>query len=203
MPYFGVRANSLCSPNSASSTAFVLFTARPMPIAMTNGRYFSRVRPVRVQLALADHVEVGHRHRRREEQRHVDEQHLVPAHVVADDHRREHQHREHDHQQVVEVGGEVEERLDLDLERQIRAQDRRQQLAAGLDRALGPAVLLRLEGVHLDRHFGRRDEVGQEDELPAAQLRAVAQVEILGQRVVLPAARVVDRRRGARCRPCR
>ena len=35
---------------------------------------------------------------------------------------------------------------------------------------------------------------GQEDEPPAAQLRAVAEVEILGERVVLPAARVGDRR---------
>ena len=55
-------------------------------------------------------------------------------------------------------------------------------------------MLLRLERVHLDRHFGRRDDVGHEHEPPAAQLRAVAEVEILGQRVVLPAAGVVDRR---------
>ena len=53
-------------------------------------------------------------------------------------------------------------------------------------------MLLRLERVHLDRHFGRRDDVGQEHELPAAQLRAVAQVEVFGQRVVLPAAGVAD-----------
>ena len=37
------------------------------------------------------------------------------------------------------------------------------------------------------------DDVGQEHEPPAAQLRAVAEVEILGQRVVLPAAGVGDR----------
>ncbi len=68
-----------------------------------------------VQLTLAHHVEIGHRRRGREEQRHVDQQHLVPAHVVADDHRRRHQHRQHAHQRVVEVGGEVEERLGLML----------------------------------------------------------------------------------------
>ena len=68
---------------------------------------------VRVQLALADDVEVGHRGGRREEQRHVDEQHLVPAHVVADHHRRKHQHRQRHHQHVVEVRAEVEERLGL------------------------------------------------------------------------------------------
>ena len=54
-------------------------------------------------------------------------------------------------------------------------------------------MLLRFEGVHLHRHFGRRDQVLQEDEPPAAQLRAVAEIEILGQRVVLPAAGVLDR----------
>jgi len=53
--------------------------------------------------------------------------------------------------------------------------------------------LLRLEGVHLDRQLRRRDQIRQEQELPAAQLRAVAQVEIFGERVVLPAAGVVDR----------
>ena len=51
-----------------------------------------------------------------------------------------------------------------------------------------------LKRVHLDRHFGRSDDVRDEDEPPAAQLRAIAQIEILGQRVVLPAARVVDGR---------
>ena len=67
-----------------------------------------------------------------------------------------------------------------------------QQLQAGLDRALGPAMLLGLERVHLDRHFGRRHDVGQEEETPSEQLGPVAQVEVLGQRVVLPAAGVVD-----------
>ena len=54
-------------------------------------------------------------------------------------------------------------------------------------------MLLRLERVHLDRHFGGRHDVGQEEEAPAGQLRAVAEIEILGQRVVLPAAGVGDR----------
>ena len=203
MPYFGVRVNSPGSPNSASSTALVLFTASPMPTAMTIGRYFSARLPVRVRLALRKRVEIEHRHRRRRKQRHVDQQHLRPAHVVADDHRRKHQDRQDDHQQVVEVRRQVEERLDLDLHRQIRLQEVRQHLAAGLDRPLGPAVLLRLEGVHLDRHFRRRDDVGQEQELPAAQLRAVAEVEILGQRVVLPAAAHRRWRCGARGPPSR
>ncbi len=53
-------------------------------------------------------------------------------------------------------------------------------------------MLLRLEGVHLDRHFRGRDDVGNEDELPAAQLRTVAEVQVLGQGVVLPTARIFD-----------
>src|SRR5205823_1991769 len=89
---------------------------------------------------------------------------------------------------------EVKERFRLDGERQLRPQQPRQQFAARLDGSLRPPVLLTLERVHLDRYFGRRDEVGQEHEPPAAQLRAVTEVEILGERVVLPAAGVLDRR---------
>ena len=203
MRYFGVRANSLCLLNSASKTALRVVDRQADADRHQERQVLDARHPVGVQLTLADHVEIRHRRRRREEQRHVDQQHLVPAHVVADDHRRRHQHRQHAHERVVEVGGEVEERLGLDSERHVRAQDPRQQLAAGLDRSLRPAVLLRLERVHLDRDFSRRDQIRQEDEPPAAELRAVAEVEILGQRVVLPAARIDDRRRGARCRPCR
>ena len=53
-----------------------------------------------------------------------------------------------------EVRGQVEERFDLHFARQVGFQDPRQELARGLDAPLGPAVLLRFERVHLDRHFG-------------------------------------------------
>jgi hypothetical protein len=85
-------------------------------------------------------------------------------------------------------------RFGFDFERQVRLQQIRQDLLAGLNRSLGPAMLLRFERVHFHRHFGRRDQVGQEQKLPAAQLRAIAQVEIFGEGVVLPAARFVDAR---------
>src|SRR5205814_1597530 len=81
----------------------------------------------------------------------------------------------------------------LHAQGQVRSQQARQQLAAGLDGPLRPPVLLRLERVHLDRHLGRRNEVRQEDELPPAQLRTIAEVEIFGQRVVLPTAGVRNR----------
>src|SRR5207244_9578513 len=66
------------------------------------------------------------------------------------------------------------------------------ELPRGLDAALRPAVLLRLERVHLDRDLGRRDDLGQVDELPALELGAVAQIEVFGERIVLPAAGVFD-----------
>src|SRR6185436_19747886 len=37
------------------------------------------------------------------------------------------------------------------------------------------------------------DQIRQEHEPPAFQLRAVAEIEIFGERIVLPAARVIDR----------
>ena len=148
---------------------------------------------LRIHLALADDVEVGDRGGGRKEQGHVDEQHLVPAHVVADHHRREHQHRQADHQHIVEVRAQVEERFGLHAKRLVRRQDARQQLAAGLNRPLGPAMLLGLERIHLHRQFRRHDDIGHEMELPAAQLGAVAEVQVFGQRVVLPAAAVDNR----------
>ena len=74
-----------------------------------------------------------------------------------------------------------------------------QQFLRALRQPLGPAELLHLETVDFNRQFGRAIEPGQVDELPALQLRAVAEVGIFGERVVLPAARVVDHRRAAVC----
>src|SRR5215217_7001166 len=54
-------------------------------------------------------------------------------------------------------------------------------------------MLLRFEGVHLDRHFRRRNQIRHEDESPAAQLGAITEIEILGQGVVLPAAGIGNR----------
>ena len=63
-----------------------------------------------------------------------------------------------------------------------------EQLFGCLDTALGPAKLLALEGVDRDRDFCRHDHVWQIGDAPAAQLRPIAEVEILGKRVLLPAA---------------
>src|SRR5207247_7947477 len=64
---------------------------------------------------------------------------------------------------------------------------------AGFDEPLRPAALLRLESVHLHRHFSRLDEIGHEHETPSAKLRAIAEIEVLGERVVLPPAGIADR----------
>src|SRR5205085_2608750 len=103
-------------------------------------------------------------------------------------------HAQTGEEKIGEVRGEVRGCLDLDDKRQWTAPDRRQQFLAGLDRAFGPAMLLRLEAVHVHRQFGGRDYVREENKFPTGELGAVTQVEIFRERVVLPAARFVDAR---------
>src|SRR5206468_3303031 len=104
---------------------------------------------------------------------------------------RQEQDRQQQQERIGEIVREVEERLELDVERHIlAAEDRRQELLGHLDRSLGPTELLRLERVHLDRQLRRRDDVLQIDELPALELRAIREIHVLGQGVVRPAARV-------------
>ncbi len=97
-----------------------------------------------------------------------------------------------DHERIAEVGGEVIDGLNLDAARHVGVEDQRQHLDAGLDEALGPARLLGFEGGHFDGQLGRALDVGQIFELPAGQLRAVAEVGVFSERVVLPAAAVGD-----------
>ena len=82
--------------------------------------------------------------------------------------------------------------FELDQQWQFAAPDRGQQFLAGLNRAFGPAMLLRFEAVHIDGQLGGRHHVRQENKFPARELRAVAQIEIFGQRVVLPASGFLD-----------
>jgi hypothetical protein len=51
---------------------------------------------------------------------------------------------------------------------------------------------LLLEADHFRRKLGRGAELGQVDKLPALDLGAVAEVQVFGERVVLPAAGIVD-----------
>src|SRR5262245_33337264 len=74
-----------------------------------------------------------------------------------------------------------------------RGEDAGQELACSLNRALRPALLLRLEARDDDRQLRRTHEVRQIHDGPTAKLGAVTEVEILGERVMGPAAGVLDR----------
>ena len=52
--------------------------------------------------------------------------------------------------------------------------------------------MLRLERGHLDREFSGTLDILQINKLPAFQLRAIGKIGVFGERVVLPAARLVD-----------
>lgn len=74
-----------------------------------------------------------------------------------------------------------------------RAPEARQHLARGLLRALGPAELLGLEAVHVGGDLRRAHDIGQVFRAPTDELCTVAEIQIFGDRIVLPAARVGDR----------
>ena len=60
--------------------------------------------------------------------------------------------------------------FDLDAARFFGSEDDEQQLDAGLDEALGPSRLLRLEGRHLDREFGGAFNFREIFEFPTGHL---------------------------------
>ena len=97
----------------------------------------------------------------------------------------------------------MKEGFGLDAEGQIGSQDARENFLSGLHEALGPARLLSFEGVHFDGQLGRALDIRQIEESPAAKLCAIGEIGILGERVVLPAARSRLWPFGARRRRCR
>ena len=72
------------------------------------------------------------------------------------------------------------------------SQMRGQQFLRALRQAFGPAELLNLKAVDLNRQFGRAFQARKVGEFPSLDLRAIAEIGIFGERVVLPAARVFD-----------
>ena len=144
------------------------------------------------QRLLRHQIEQHHRNRREKENRHVDDIVAVLAEVrmavlVGID--QEAQANEH---QIGKVGGQVGGGLHFDEEGHVGPPDGGQDFFAHLDGTLGPAVLLALEAVHIDRQFGRGFHVIEENEAPALELGAVAEVHVLGEGVMLPAARIGD-----------
>src|SRR5919198_3080556 len=141
--------------------------------------------------ALRADVEDRDRHRGGEENRQVDEDGAQPAALRTAD-RWMQQNAQASEQQIGKVGHQMPGRLQLDKEGQVAAPDARQKFLARLDGTFGPAMLLRFETVHVHRQLGRRDHVGEENKSPALELRAIAQIEIFAERVVLPAAGLLD-----------
>ena len=107
---------------------------------------------------------------------------------------RKNQHTKQDKQEVAEVGSQVGRCLELDQQREARAPDFRENFFARLDGSFRPTMLLRLKAVHIDRKFGGHDHIGEVNELPAFQLCTVAEIEILGERVMLPASGIGNAR---------
>ncbi|MEY2601540.1 MAG: hypothetical protein QOJ36_859 [Verrucomicrobiota bacterium] len=85
-------------------------------------------------------------------------------------------------------------RFSFDRERQVATPNPGQQFLAGLNGAFSPTMLLGFETVHIHRQFGGSNNVGKENKFPTGQLRAIAKIEILAKRVVLPAASLLDTR---------
>ena len=63
-----------------------------------------------------------------------------------------------------------------------------------MHQAFGPAGLLRFEAVHVHGKFRSTLNFREVQELPALELRAVGEIGVFGEGVVLPAAGGVDGR---------
>src|ERR1700686_2730154 len=68
-----------------------------------------------------------------------------------------------------------------------------QNFIAGLDQSLRPARLLSFKRGHLNRQFSGALDILKIDEFPSLELGAIGKVGVLGQGVVLPATRFVNR----------
>src|SRR5262249_9637831 len=93
-----------------------------------------------------------------QENRVRDREEDAPA-LVTGDHDGIDDEREEKNENVRNVDREMEGRFQLDAKRRIRPPDRRKELPRDLDRTFDPAVLLRLERVHLDRELARASDV--------------------------------------------
>jgi hypothetical protein len=102
------------------------------------------------------------------------------------------EHAETGKEQIRKIRDQVSGRFSLNRQWKVAPPNPRQQFLAGLDGAFGPAVLLRLEAIHVHWQLGRCDDVGKENKFPSRQLRAITQIEIFTEGVVLPAAGFLD-----------
>src|SRR5207249_11459671 len=101
-------------------------------------------------------------------------------------------HAEKGQQQVGEVRHQMRGGIKFYRKRKAAGPDRGQQFLARLEWPLGPAMLLRLETIHIHRQLRRSNNIGEINKLPARELSAITQIEIFAQRVVLPAAALLN-----------
>src|SRR5438552_12467614 len=111
-----------------------------------------------MQLPLGTNIENRHRGRGGKKDRNIDEHCAQPAALGTTSGwvQKNTQKRK---KQVSEVRHQMARRLELDWKRKLTAPDRGQQFLARLDRTLGPAMLLRLETVHVHGQLRRSDHV--------------------------------------------
>lgn len=86
-----------------------------------------------------------------------------------------------------QVAEQVDSALYLDAQRPPPPPELRQNLPSRLNAPLSPPLLLHLEGQDIRWKFSRHTDIAQVLESPPLHLSAVAQVEVLGERVGLPA----------------
>ena len=82
----------------------------------------------------------------------------------------------------------MKNRLHLNSPRQVTPEDLRQQFHAGLNQTLGPPKLLTFECIHFNWKLRRTHHLRQIDKLPSFKLRAVAEICVFRESVVLPAS---------------
>src|SRR5260370_33339926 len=70
--------------------------------------------------------------------------------------------------------------------------NRGQQFFASLDGSLCPAMLLRLESVHVHWKLSGSHNIGQKNKFPALELSPIAKIEIFREGIVLPASAFFD-----------
>ena len=84
--------------------------------------------------------------------------------------------------------------FEFDFERESTLEQFGEHFFGHLNRSLCPTVLLGFESDHFDGDFGGRRRFVDVDELPTFRLRTIREIEVFGNRIVLPSAGVGDRR---------
>src|SRR5215469_6436471 len=75
---------------------------------------------------------------------------------------------------------------------EMRAPDRPDELAGALGEALVPAVLLGTPGGEIVGQLARYADAHENRRAPTLEMHAIAEIEILGQGVGMPAAGIID-----------